>query len=56
MELLLVAIGIGFLCAISLIIFCVDSKNKENTIYCKECKQNNTKGTVKNVNIEGFLK
>lgn len=56
MELLFVAIGIGFICMIAIILFCLCSRSKERYVYCRESKQFKGKGSVKNVHIEGFMK
>ena len=56
MEILLVALGIGFLCMIAIIIFAVASKSKESTVYVPVSNGKKTKnGSIKKCDIEGFL-
>lgn len=56
MELLFVAIIIGILCAIGVVLFCLFSRSKESTVYCVNSGRKTSRGSVKNCNIEGFLK
>lgn len=56
MELLLVAIIIGILCMTGVVLFCLFSRSKESTVYCVNSGRKTSRGSVKNCNIEGFLK
>lgn len=58
MELLFVAIILGFICALVVIGIALFSKQKGRTVYVPMAQSNRskTKGSIKNCDIEGFLK